>query len=148
MLSVEQIIGGIFHYKNQRAAHVGIGILVIIALAVAAIAFQVFAALVIITLAAVALLFSGISSILAGVGDKKDPNWSRAANVGVGALAVIIGGIALVLPIFFGALLVALMIAIALLVYGMRFIVLGVSSGGRRQTMTPTTSPSDTSATA
>jgi hypothetical protein len=49
MLGVEQIIGGIFHYKNQRAAHVGIGILVIIALAVAAIAFPVFfAALVII----------------------------------------------------------------------------------------------------
>jgi hypothetical protein len=49
MLGVEQIIGGIFHYKNQRAAHVGIGILVIIALAVAAMAFPVFfAALVII----------------------------------------------------------------------------------------------------
>jgi uncharacterized membrane protein HdeD (DUF308 family) len=80
MLGVEQIIGGIFHYKNQRAAHVGIGILVI-ALAIVAITFPVFAALVIITLAAVALLFSGISSILAGVGNKKDPNWSRAANV-------------------------------------------------------------------
>ena len=89
MLGVEEIIGGIFHYKNQRAAHVGIGILVIIALVIAAIAFPVFfAALVIITLAAVALLFSGTSSILAGVGHKKDAIWSRGANVGVGALAV------------------------------------------------------------
>jgi hypothetical protein len=43
--------------------------------------------------------------------------------------------------------LVALMIAIALLVYRMRLIVLGVSSGGR-QTMTPTASPTDTTATA
>jgi uncharacterized membrane protein HdeD (DUF308 family) len=147
MLGVEQIIGGIFHYKNQRAAHVGIGILIIIALAIAAIAFPVFAVLVIITLAAVALLFSGISSILAGVGHKKDPIWPRAANIGVGALAVVISGITLISPIF-GALLVALMIAIALLVYGMRLIVLGVSSGGRRQTMTPTASPTDTAAAA
>jgi uncharacterized membrane protein HdeD (DUF308 family) len=66
--------------------------ILVIALAVAAIAFPVFAALVIITLAAVALLFSSISSILAGVGvgHKKDPIRSRAANVGVGALAVVI----------------------------------------------------------
>jgi uncharacterized membrane protein HdeD (DUF308 family) len=147
MLGVEQIIGGIFHYKNQRAAHVGIGIL-IIALAIAAIAFPVFfAALVIITLAAVALLFSGISSILAGVGHKKDPIWSRGANVGVGALAVVISGIALI-SLIFGVLLVALMIAIALLVYGMRLILSGVSPGGRRQTMTPTASPTDTTAAA
>jgi len=61
-------------------------------------------------LAAVALLFSGISSILAGVGHKKDPIWSRGANVGVGALAIVISGIALISPIF-GAHLVALMIA-------------------------------------
>jgi hypothetical protein len=72
-----------FLYRNQRAAHVAIGILVIIALAVAAIALPVFfAALVIITLAAVALLlFSGISSILAGVGHKKDPIWSRGTTM-------------------------------------------------------------------
>jgi uncharacterized membrane protein HdeD (DUF308 family) len=84
IVGIEQIAGGMFLYRNQRAAHVGIGIiLVIIALAVAALAFPVFfAALVIITLAAVALLlFSGISSILAGVGHKKDPIWSRGATM-------------------------------------------------------------------
>jgi uncharacterized membrane protein HdeD (DUF308 family) len=71
IVGIEQIAGGMFLYRNQRAAHVGIGIFVI-ALAVAAIAFPVFfAAHAIITLAAVALLFSGISSILAGVGHKK-----------------------------------------------------------------------------
>jgi hypothetical protein len=43
----------------------------------------------------------------------------------------VIPGIALSSPIF-DALLVALMIAIALLAYGMRLIVLGVSSGGRQ----------------
>jgi uncharacterized membrane protein HdeD (DUF308 family) len=83
IVGIEQIVGGMFLYRNQRAAHVAIGILVIIALAVAAIAFPVFfAALVIITLAAVALLlFSGISSILAGVGHKKDPIRSRGATM-------------------------------------------------------------------
>jgi hypothetical protein len=58
-----------------------------------------------------------------------------------GASCSDLSGIALISPIF-GALLVALMIAIALLVYGMRLIVLGVSGG--RQTMTPTASPTVT----
>lgn len=49
----------------------------------------------------------------------------RAANIGVGALTVVIAGIALISP-FFGVLLVALMMAIAPLVYGMRIIALGV----------------------
>jgi uncharacterized membrane protein HdeD (DUF308 family) len=145
IVGIEQIAGGMFLYRNPRAAHVGIGILVI-ALAVAAIAFRVFfAALVIITLAAVALLFSGISSILAGVEHKKDHIWSWGANVGVGAPKI--GEIKAMPEITTAsALLMALMIAIALLVYGMRLIVLGVSSGGR-QTMTPTASPTDTTAT-
>ncbi len=144
MLGIEQIAEGLFHYRNQRAAHVGIGALVI-GLAIAAIAFPIFAALVVMTLAAIALLFSGISSILAGIGNRRDPTWSRTANIGVGALGVVISGIALISP-FFGVLLVALMIAIALLVYGMRLIAMGVS--GRRQAMTPTTSSTDTTAAA
>lgn len=72
MFGVEQIAGGIFYYRNQRAAHVGIGVLVI-ALAIATIVFPIFDALVVITLAAVALLFSGISSILARIGNRRDP---------------------------------------------------------------------------
>jgi uncharacterized membrane protein HdeD (DUF308 family) len=144
ILGVEQIAGGIVLYRNQRAAHVGIGIL-LIALAIAAIIFPVFTALVVITLAAIALLFSGISSILAGIGHRRDPSWSRAGNIGVGALAVVISGIALISP-FFGILLVAIMMAVALLVYGMRLIALGESGG--RQAMTPAASPADTTAAA
>lgn len=142
ILGFEQIAGGIFHYRNQRAAHVGMGILVM-GLAIAAIAFPVFAALVVITLAAIALLFSGVSSILAGIGSKKDPNWSRAANIGVGALGMVIAAIALISP-FFGILLVTLMIAVALLVYGMRLIALGISGG--RWSVTPAASSTDTTA--
>lgn len=70
------------------------------------------------------MLFSGISTILAGIGNRKEPGWSRAANTGVEVLAVVISGIALMLP-FFGALLVALMMAMALLIYGMGLITLG-----------------------
>ena len=142
IIGIEQIAGGMFHYTNQRVAHVGIGILVI-GLAIAAIAFPVFAALVIITLVAVALLFSGISNILAGIGHRRDPGWSRAANIGVGAVCVVISGIALISP-FFGALLVAVMLAVALLIYGMRLIALGVSGG--RWTITTGTSSTDTNA--
>src|SRR5919202_4416072 len=142
IIGIEQIAGGMFHYRNQRVAHVGIGILVI-GLAIAAIAFPVFAALVIITLVAVALLFSGISNILAGIGHRSDPGWSRGANIGVGAVCVVISGIALISP-FFGALLVAVMLAVALLIYGMRLIALGVSGG--RRTITTGTFPTDTNA--
>lgn len=63
----------------------------------------------------------------------------------MGALAVVISGIALISP-FFGILLVAIMMAVALLVYGMRLIALGVSGG--RQAMTPAASPADTTAAA
>lgn len=114
-------------YRNHHAAHIGIGILVI-ALAGAAVAFPVFAALVVITLTALALLFSGISNILTGIGNRKDPGWAKAVNIGVGVLAVAVSSIALISP-FFGAFLVALMIAVALLVYGMRLIALDVSGG-------------------
>jgi len=144
IIGIEQIAGGLFLYRNHRAAHAGIGILVI-ALAAAAVGFPIFAVFVVITLAAVALLFSGISNVLAGIGNRNDPSWARAVNIGVGALAVAISGIALISP-FFGILLVAVMMAVALLVYGMRLIALGIS--GRTQAMTPAASPADTSAAA
>jgi uncharacterized membrane protein HdeD (DUF308 family) len=123
IIGIEHIAGGILLYRNHRAAHIGIGILVI-ALAGAALAFPIFAALVVITLAALALLFSGISNILMGIGNRRDPGWAKAINIGVGVLAVVVSGIALISP-FFGAFLVALMMAVALLVYGMRLIALG-----------------------
>jgi hypothetical protein len=89
---------GIFLYRKQRAAYVIIGILVIALTAAAAVAFPVFAALILITLAAVALLFSGISNVLAGLGNRKDSSWARAVNIGVGALAVVVSSIALISP--------------------------------------------------
>jgi uncharacterized membrane protein HdeD (DUF308 family) len=127
IIGIEHIAGGILLYRNHRAAHIGIGILVI-ALAGAAVAFPLFAALVVITLTALALLFSGISNILTGIGNRKDPGWAKAVNIGVGVLGVAVSSIALISP-FFGAFLVALMIAVALLVYGMRLIALGMSGG-------------------
>lgn len=117
IIGIEHIAGGILLYRKHCAAHIGIGILVI-ALAGAAVAFPIFAALVIIiTLTALALLFSGISNILTGIGNRKDPSWAKAVNIEVGVLAVVVSSIALISP-FFGAFLVALMITIEpLLVY-------------------------------
>ena len=130
---IEQIAAGL--YRRHRIAQIGIGILDI-ALAVAAIAFPLFASLVVIVLAAIALLFSGISSVLAGIGNKGESRLVMAVNIGVGALTIVVADIALISP-FFGAFVVAWMIAIALLIYGMRLITIGTI--GERRTMTPTT---------
>lgn len=83
IIGIEHIAGGTMIYQNHRAAHIGIEILVI-ALASAAVAFPLFAAFVVIALAAAALLFSWISHILMDIGKRSDPGWAKATNIGVG----------------------------------------------------------------
>lgn len=131
---IEQIASGM--YRKQRATQIGIGVLDI-ALAIAAIVFPLFAALVIIALAAFALLFSGISSVLVGISNKHEPTWERAVNIGAGALSIVIAIFALISPLF-GAFLVASFMAVALLFYGMRLIAIGIS--GQRGILSPTAS--------
>jgi uncharacterized membrane protein HdeD (DUF308 family) len=90
-------------------------------------------------------VFSGISSVIDGVGNKRMPGWARAFSIGVGALSIFVSGLALFSPLF-GSLVVAFTLAIGLAIYGTRLIASGIA--GQRQTMTSAASQTNTSAAA
>src|SRR5919107_1755944 len=80
LFGVEQIVGGIFLYKRSRFAHIGLGILVII-LSSIVMAYPLASAAFVVLLAAISLLFSGISSIIAGLrggGKDEDENGRKS----------------------------------------------------------------------
>jgi uncharacterized membrane protein HdeD (DUF308 family) len=145
LFGIEQVVSGIFLYKRSRFAHIGLGILVII-LSSIVMAYPLASAAFVVLLAAIALLFSGISSIIAGLrggkSEEKDSRnttstGSRALSIGAGALAIALSVMIMASPIF-GIELVGLVIGIAVLVYGIRLVVTGIS--GRGEAMTRTSS--------
>jgi uncharacterized membrane protein HdeD (DUF308 family) len=148
LFGIEQVVAGVFLYKRSRFAHIGLGILVII-LSSIVMAYPLATATLVVLLAAVGLLLSGIASIISGLrggggGKNKDENsgttastGSRALSVAAGALAVALSIMIMVSPIF-GIALVGLVIGIALLMYGIRLVVTGIS--GRGEVMTSASS--------
>lgn len=136
LFGIEQVVAGIFLYKRSRFAHIGLGILVII-LSSIVMAYPLASAAFIVLLAAIALLFSGIASIIAGLtrggGKTTTTNkGSRALSIGAGALAIILSITIMVSPMF-GIALAGIIIGIALLVYGIRLVATGIS--GRKEGM-------------
>ena len=138
LFGIEQVVGGVYLYKRSRFAHIGLGILVII-LSSIVMAYPLATAALVVLLAAVGLLFSGIASIIAGLsrgnsveknGRKSSNTGSRALSVAAGALAVALSIMIMVSPLF-GIELAGLVIGIAILVYGIRLVVTGLS--GRRE---------------
>lgn len=141
LFGIEQVVAGVFLYKRSRFAHIGLGILVII-LSSIVMAYPLASAALVVLLAAIGLLFSGIASIIAGLSAGKNnkensgntaSTSSRALSVAAGALAVALSIMIMVSPLF-GIALAALVIGIALLVYGIRLVVTGIS--GRGETVT------------
>ena len=139
LLGIEQVVAGIFLYKHSRFAHIGLGILVII-LSSLVMAYPLATATLVVFLAAIALLFSGIASIIAGLsgrgkkseqenGRKTASTGSRALAIGAGALAIALSITIMVTPLF-GIALAGIVIGIALLVYGIRLVVTGISERG------------------
>jgi uncharacterized membrane protein HdeD (DUF308 family) len=134
LFGIEQVVAGIFLYKHSRFAHIGLGILVII-LSSLVMAYPLATATLVVFLAAIALLFSGITSIIAGLrggGKTASGTGSRALAIGAGALAIILSITIMVSPIF-GIALAGIIIGIALLVYGIRLVVTGIS--GRKESL-------------
>lgn len=128
LFGIEQVVAGIFLYKHSKFAHIGLGILVII-LSTLVMAYPLATATLVVFLAAIALLFSGIASIIAGLrarGMTSSGTGSRALAIGAGALAIILSITIMVSPMF-GIALAGIIIGIALLVYGIRLVVTGVS---------------------
>ena len=133
IIGIERVISGIFIPSGSRWGTIGLGILVII-LASIALAFPVGTTVALFLFLGFALLFDGIARIIHGFGDKTQRGWSRGFHIGVGALAVIFGGMIIVSP-FFGAVLAGLIMGIILILIGIQMISAGV--GGRETRLTP-----------
>jgi uncharacterized membrane protein HdeD (DUF308 family) len=149
LFGIEQVVAGIFLYKRSRLTHIGLGALVII-LSSIVMTYPLATAGFVVFVAAIALLFSGISSIVAGLrgGERKSgeeqrdgtrrsstaSRGSRALSIGAGALAVALSITMMVTPL--GIALAGIVVGIALLVYGIRLVVTGMS--GRREAVTRT----------
>lgn len=130
IIGIERIATGIapLPSRSSRIANIGLGALAI-AVALAVISFPVFTAGLLVTLAAISLLFVGIARIVQGVKNKDAPGWSRGFMVGVGVLSIAVSLLVIARPISFGVVLLGLMISIALLINGIQMIALGI--GGR-----------------
>jgi uncharacterized membrane protein HdeD (DUF308 family) len=132
LFGIEQVVAGTFLYKHSRFTHIGLGILVMI-LSGLVMAYPLASATLVVFLASIALLFSGIASIIAGLtrgGEKNGSTGSRALSIGAGALAIALSIAIMVSPVF-GIALAGVIIGIALLVYGIRLVVTGIS--GRKR---------------
>ena len=130
IIGIERIATGIapLPSRSSRIANIGLGALAI-AVALAVISFPVFTAGLLVTLAAISLLFVGIARIVQGARNKDAPGWSRGFMVGVGVLSIAVSLLVIAHPISFGVVLLGFMISIALLINGIQMIALGI--GGR-----------------
>src|ERR671910_646829 len=118
-----------------RALQIGIGAIAV-GLSLSAIIFPVIAVAATFTVAGIILLLFGIEQIVAGLrgGKSKEKNGmnttasrgSRAFSIGAGALAVALSIAIMVTPVF-GIALAGIVIGIAVLVYGVRLVVTGIS---------------------
>jgi len=147
LFGIEQIVTGIFLYKESRLAHIGLGALVII-LSSLIMAFPLTTAIAVMWLAAIALLFGGIAGIISGVWSKKRRVYyvangreayyvasrgSRALSIAAGVLAVALSVAIMVFPVF-GVELAGVLIGVALLFYGIKLVVSGVYGRGKATT--------------
>jgi uncharacterized membrane protein HdeD (DUF308 family) len=130
LFGIEHVVTGVF-VKGSRFIHLGLGGLIII-LSSIVIAYPTATATLVVWLAAIALLFSGVASIISGLRVRRVENRrvpgraSRALSVAAGGLAVAISVSIMASPTW-GVELAGFVIGIALLVYGIRLFVTGIS---------------------
>ncbi|HEY1247880.1 MAG TPA: DUF308 domain-containing protein [Nitrososphaera sp.] len=129
LFGIERVVTGIFLYKQSRLTHIGLGILIII-LSSLVMVYPLATATLVVWLAAIALLIVGISSLISGL---KAKTWeesarrsSRFLTIGAGALAIALAITVMVVPTF-GMAIAGIVIGIALLIYGIRLVVTGIS---------------------
>ncbi|HXX95497.1 MAG TPA: HdeD family acid-resistance protein [Candidatus Bathyarchaeia archaeon] len=136
IVGIEKIISGIFVKNNNKSrwGTVGLGILALIFGSIA-VGYPVHAAVFVIIMLGIGLLFAGISHVVNGIGNKESPGWSRGFSIGAGALAIALSFLILASP-HAGAVFVSLFLGIALLIIGIEVIAVGWT--GRRMQLTPT----------
>jgi uncharacterized membrane protein HdeD (DUF308 family) len=140
LFGIEHVVTGVF-VKGSRLVHIGLGGLIII-LSSIVIAYPIASATLVVWLAAIALLFSGVASIISGLRVRRVEN-RRVPGRASRAVSIAAGGLAVASPTF-GVQLAGFVIGIALLVYGIRLFITGIS--GLRHATPAMSSPSDTMA--
>ena len=131
IVGIEKIISGIFITNKSRWGTIGLGILALIFGSIA-LGYPIHTAVFVIIMLGIALLFSGISHIVYGVGRNQDPGWARGFMIGAGILAISLSFLVLASPLA-GAFFISTIVAIGLLVIGIEIIVVGTS--GRMKMM-------------
>jgi uncharacterized membrane protein HdeD (DUF308 family) len=141
LFGIERVVTGIFLFKQSRFTHIGLGILIII-LSSLVMVYPLATATLVVWLAAIALLVVGISSLISGLktksGEESARKSSRFLTIGAGALAIALAITVMVVPTF-GLAIAGIVIGIALLIYGIRLVVTGISR--RHDTVTKAISP-------
>ncbi|HEX7032419.1 MAG TPA: DUF308 domain-containing protein [Nitrososphaera sp.] len=152
LLGIEQVVAGIFLYKESRLTHIGLGGLITI-LSSLVMAYPLATATVVIWVSAFALLFGGIASIMSGVWSRKRRVYyaadgreayyvagrgSRALSIAAGVLAIALSLAIMAIPMF-GVELAGVLIGVALLFYGVKLVVSGVYGRGRAVTSAAST---------
>jgi uncharacterized membrane protein HdeD (DUF308 family) len=132
IVGIEKIISGIFVANKSRWGTVGLGILALIFGSIA-VGYPVHAAVFVIIMLGIGLLFAGISHVVNGLGNKESPGWARGFSIGAGALAIALSFLIMASP-YAGAVFVSLFLGIALLIIGIEIIAVGWT--GRRMQST------------
>jgi len=126
----ERIVMGIFpnHTKSSRAGNIVLGLLAV-GLGMAVIFYPVGTSYFLISLLAVGLLFLGIARIIQGFTNKHISGWARALAIGVGILCLAISFAIFASPLT-GAVFLAVILGVCLLIVGIEAVVNGVSGRG------------------
>lgn len=126
----ERIVNGIFPHntKSSRLGNIVLG-LIAVGLGIAVIAYPVGTTYFLVSLLAVGLLFLGIARIIQGFTNKHVSGWARALAIGVGILCLGISFAIFASPLS-GAVFLAVILGVCLLIVGIEAVVNGVSGRG------------------
>ena len=127
IVGIERVVSGIFEHSpgGSRWGSVGLGILVII-IALIVMAFPVGTGVFLLILLALALLFDGIARVIHGFGNKTRGKANRTFSIIAGVIAIGLSIAIMASPIF-GAELIGILLAIALIIIGIQIIVAGIT---------------------
>jgi uncharacterized membrane protein HdeD (DUF308 family) len=127
IVGIERVISGIFEHSpgGSRWSSVGLGILVII-IALIVMAFPAGTGVFLLILLALALLFDGIARVIHGIGNKTRGKATRIFSVVAGVIAIGLSIAIMASPVF-GAELIGILLAIALIIIGVQIIVAGIT---------------------
>lgn len=122
---IETIISYVYKPTKSRFTGISLGAAIIV-IAIISITFPLLASIIVISILAIALLFSGISRIIQGIDEKHNKNWKWGFIMASGILSIGLSVLIMIFPVF-GIAIAGLLIGISLLVAGIQMITSGLS---------------------